>query len=439
MKCNMCGMQAKFRARSIGCTFLWWCQVCYDAHDHKDLPHDKDFPILCHKCNDQPASFRVQSQLKPWWSYWCYTCFEQDEHDGESLDDPFVWHVLDSASDSNEDEKVDDGADDAVDDGTQSSSSFNSWHLPLASNLQSLALQSNDDTMSIASSQSFMMAYQLLDNDDTASMSSFQMLANTDEQQDQEQQQDQEPDAEQDEQEPNMDAVTTKGNVADDDPDAQQQDAQGIGKDAEHNLGGWQEDQEMLIAVEKSIEDVAPVADSSSSSSSSSMPTLAASIKLPAPRPKGKKMQRWPLSDYVPSANSQARKCKDGKVSLTGLVSIPEVQFDGEMHISEYVDSSGCTQTVFTDGSIKSSSQVPMCTMHHVYHPHCQACANHQFFKEKHNHDVELAKAIEASLDTSCVIYMDSMPYCSKHADNMVEFCQTCKQVCDLRDQLFQA
>ena len=194
MKCNMCDMQAKFRARSIGCTFLWWCQVCYDAHDHKDLPHDKDFPILCHKCNDQPASFKVQSQLKPWWSYWCYTCFEQDEHDGESLDDPFVWHVLDSASDSNEDEKVDDGADDAVDDGTQSSSSFNSWHLPLASNLQSLALQSNVDTMSIASSQSFMMAYQLLDNDDTASMSSFQMLANTDEQQDQEQQQDQEPD-----------------------------------------------------------------------------------------------------------------------------------------------------------------------------------------------------------------------------------------------------
>ena len=134
---------------------------------------------------------------------------------------------------------VDDGADDAVDDGTQSSSSFSSWHLPLASNLQALELQSNDDTMSIASSQSFMMAYELLENDDTASMSSFQMVANTapsvvdpDEQQEQQQQQDQEPDAEPDAQEPNMDALSIEGNVAssvgDDDPDAQQQDAQGI-------------------------------------------------------------------------------------------------------------------------------------------------------------------------------------------------------------------
>ena len=90
-----------------------------------------------------------------------------------------VMHDLDSASESNEDEHVDDGVDDAVDDGAQSSSSFSSWHLPLASNLQALELQSNDDTMSIASSQSFMMAYEVLENDDTASMSPFQMVANT--------------------------------------------------------------------------------------------------------------------------------------------------------------------------------------------------------------------------------------------------------------------
>ena len=125
MKCNMCGMEAKFRARGIGCPFVWWCQDCYDVDKHKDLPHDKEFPILCHKCNDQPATCRVQSQFKPWWSYWCYTCFEKDAHDGESLDD-MVMHDLDSASESNEDENVDDGADDAVDDGTQSSSSFSS-------------------------------------------------------------------------------------------------------------------------------------------------------------------------------------------------------------------------------------------------------------------------------------------------------------------------
>ena len=377
MKCNMCGMEAKFRARGIGCPFLWWCQVCYDVAKHKDLPHDKEFPILCHKCNHQPATCRVQSKLKPCWSYWCYTCLEKDAHDGQSHDD-MVIHDLDSASESNEDENVDDGVDDAVDDGTQSSSSFSSWHLPLASNLQALELQSNDDTMSIASSQSFMMAYEVLENDDTASMSSFQMVANTapsvvdpDEQQEQQQQQDQEPDAEQDEQEPNMDALSIEGNVAsnvgDEDPDAQQQDAQGI------NLGRWQEEQEILIAIDitKPKEDEAPVADSSSSSSSN-MPTLAASLKLPKPKPKGKKVQRWPISDF-------------GNVGLTGLVPI------------------------------------------------------HESAKVKHNHEVELAKAIEASLDTSCIIYIDSLPFCSKHEDSMVESCPTCNQVCDLRDQLSQA
>ena len=432
----MCGMEAKFRARSIGCPFLWWCQVCYDVNKHKDLPHDKEFPILCHKCNHQPATCRVQSQLKSCWSYWCYTCLEKDAHDDQSHDD-MVIHDLDSASESNEDENVDDGADDAVDDGTQSSSSFSSWHLPLASNLQALELQSNGDTMSIASSQSFMMAYELLENDDTASMSSFQMVANTapsvvdpDEQQEQQQQQDQDPDAEQ---EPHMDALSIEGNAAssvgDDDPDAQQQDAQGI------NLGRWQEEQEILIAIDKTKpkEDEAPVADSSSSSSSN-MPTLAASLKLPTPKPKGKKVQRWPLSDFQwPDLRPH------GKVGLTGLVPIPEVVFDAEMHTSEYVDSSGCTQTVFTHGSMESSSQVPMCAMHHVFHPHCQACVNHQFFKDKHNHEVELAKAIEASLDTSCIIYIDSLPFCSKHEDSMVEGCPTCNQVCDLRDQLSQA
>ena len=412
MTCNMCSMEAKFRARGIGCPFLWWCQVCYDVAKHKDLPHDKEFPIFCHKCQHQPATCRVQSQLKPCWSYWCYTCLEKDAHDGQSHDD-MVIHDLDSASESNEDENLDDGVDDVVDDGNQGSSSFNSWHLPLASNLQALELQSNDDTMSIASSQSFMMAYQLLDNDDTASMSSFQLLANTDEQQDQEQQQDQEPDAEQDKQEPNMGALSIEGNVAssvgDDDPDA------------EFTLGRWQEEQEILIAIARSKEDQAPVADSSSSN----MPTLAASLKLPKPKPKGKKVQRWPLSQFVP-------KEKDG---LTGLVPIPEVDFDPEMHITEYVDSSGCTQVVFTDESIKASSPIPMCPIHLLDHqPHCRECANHQFFQAKYIHDVQLAQAIEQSLDNSSIIYNDGLPWCGKHLDSMQQCCHTCNQVFLLRD-----
>ena len=249
----MCGMEAKFRARGIGCPFVWWCQDCYDVDNHKDLPHDKEFPILCHKCNQQPATCRVKSKLKPCWSYWCYTCLEKDDHDGQSHDD-MVIHDLDSASESNEDESVDDGVDDAVDDGTQSSSSFSSWHLPLASNLQALELQSNDDTMSIASSQSFMMAYEVLENDDTASMSSFQMVANTapsvvdpDEQQEQ-QQQSSVHELHQLEQEPGVaDGGDEASNVADvgsnvaDVGDDQQPVAKGIVQANE--LAKWREDQ----------------------------------------------------------------------------------------------------------------------------------------------------------------------------------------------------
>ena len=123
----------------------------------------------------------------------------------------------------------------------------------------------------------------------------------------------------------------------------------------------------------------------------------------------------------------------------TGLEAIPEVQVDEALHMSEYVDSSGCTQAVFTDESIKASSPVPMCPIHLLDHqPHCRECANHQFFQEKHIHDVQLAQAIEQSLDSSSIIYIDGLPWCRKHDDNMKESCHTCNQVLLFRDEFRQ-
>ena len=98
---------------------------------------------------------------------------------------------LDSAS---EDSELDEQEHEAH--SVEGSSSFSSWHLPLSCNLQDLELQSNADT---CTEKSFNLVYQVVDNEDTASMSSFQMIPTTassvadpDEQQEQQQQQDQE-------------------------------------------------------------------------------------------------------------------------------------------------------------------------------------------------------------------------------------------------------
>ena len=120
--------------------------------------------------------------------------------------------------------------------------------------------------------------------------------------------------------------------------------------------------------------------------------------------------------------------------------------------MTEYVDSSGCTQAVFTDESIKSSSPVPMCPIHGLDHkPHCRECDLHQFLQVKYIHDAQIAQAIEQSLDkkghqasghqqlelmldNSSIIYIDGLPWCSKHLDSMQQCCHTCNQVFLLRD-----
>ena len=444
----MCPNVAPFRARGEGKPFIWWCQKCYERHEHVDLPHDTEYPIICHQCNDLPSTCRIKSVLNPHWLYWCYPCYAHHEHH-EPIED-ITYMDLDSAS---EDGELDEQEHEAH--SVEGSSSFRSWHLPLSYNLQDLELQSNADT---CTEKSFNLVYQVVDNEDTASMSSFQMIPTTassvadpDEQQEQQQQQDQEQQqssVQDPEQEPDVadggdgasnvaevesnvgsnvaDVGDVGSNVGDDD---QQPVAKGIVQASE--LAQWREEQEILIAIEMSIheqqlqitaEEKAAVAFNINSKGSSCSSSIS-SNSMPTPKKLPKNTGKVPN-------RSQFR---------TGLEAIPEVQVDEALHMSEYVDSSGCTQAVFTDESIKASSPVPMCPIHLLDHqPHCRECANHQFFQEKHIHDVQLAQAIEQSLDSSSIIYIDGLPWCRKHDDNMKESCHTCNQVLLLRDELRQ-
>ena len=105
MKCHICSGQAMFRARGEGDPFTWWCQLCYDAHAHHNLPHDIEHPPLCILCKDQPASFRISSESKTSWEYLCYACFEKFDHD-EEIDD-MLFADVDDPSESDEPEAED--------------------------------------------------------------------------------------------------------------------------------------------------------------------------------------------------------------------------------------------------------------------------------------------------------------------------------------------
>ena len=64
---------------------------------------------------------------------------------------------------------------------THSCASLNSWCIPNAGNLKALDIldtQSNaDDAVSVVSGSSWALTYQVVGNDDTASVSSFQMVS----------------------------------------------------------------------------------------------------------------------------------------------------------------------------------------------------------------------------------------------------------------------
>ena len=509
MKCNMCQQLANFRARSEGEPVEWWCKWCYDAHEHQQLPDDIEHPTLCIECNDQPASCRIKSPLKECWEYWCYSCFEQWDHP-ETLDDMVIVD-LDSPSDEYSDESEDAHEPEGEVD-TQSCASFNSWCMPNAGNLKALDImetQSNaDDAVSVASGSSWALTYQVVDNDDTASVSSFQMLpsvqavdnddtasvssfqmvsACNEQQQEQEQQHD-----------PEHHQELQQQQDAHEHQKQQQLQQQHQGLDGEPDeeldrkmpsLGAWQEHVELVTALQMSLRDIAeqaqPIADSSSIISSNSSNSSSAAAMPAAP------VLQLPLSNKsvasssssVASSNAllkrnasqrqrlaQAAREDDERIKSKGFLSefqnpevkckrkvpkqaskvpepktVPMETIDeimgphDQIHASEYIDSSGCTATIFTDKPTTTSSQVVMCPMHQLEHNrYCRACNNYQFMKEKQQYSMAMQNSIQDSYDTSSIIFIDHLPYCSSHEQDMKEWCGTCNKAVALIDQMAQ-
>ena len=452
MKCNMCQQVANFRARSEGEPFEWWCKQCYDAHEHQQLPDDIEHPTLCIECNDQPASCRIKSPLKECWEYWCYSCFEQWDHP-EKLDDMVIVD-LDSPSDEYSDESEDPHEHEGEVD-TQSCASFNSWCMPNAGNLKALDImetQSNaDDAVSVASGSSWALTYQVVDNDDTASVSSFQMVSACHEQQ-QEQEQQHDPEHHQELQQQQDAHEHQKQQQL-------QQQHQGLDGEPDEeldrkmpSLGAWQEHVELVTALQMSLRDIAeqaqPIADSSSIISSNSSNSSSAAAMPAAP------VLQLPLSNKSVASSSSSvassnallkRKVPKQASKVPEPKTVPMETIDeimgphDQIHASEYIDSSGCTATIFTDKPTTTSSQVVMCPMHQLEHNrYCRACNNYQFMNEKQQYSMAMQHSIQDSYDTSSIIFIDHLPYCSSHEQDMKEWCGTCNKAVALRDQMAQ-
>ena len=82
---TVCHFQGKRWRRTIWMvvpTVLWctWAQKIPDGIEHT---------TLCIECNDQPASCKVKSTFKACWECWCYSCFEQLDHQ-EEFDDVVI-------------------------------------------------------------------------------------------------------------------------------------------------------------------------------------------------------------------------------------------------------------------------------------------------------------------------------------------------------------
>jgi hypothetical protein len=107
----------------------------------------------------------------------------------------------------------------------------------------------------------------------------------------------------------------------------------------------------------------------------------------------------------------------------------------GEICPLQYQSSSGCMETYFTKEP--TGDAVELCSQHGLdYQQGCMACANHQFFAQKLQHELTDQTAIELSLDTSFILWSlvngQQIPMCSKHMEDMHEQCPTCQQVCSI-------
>ena len=161
----------------------------------------------------------------------------------------------------------------------------------------------------------------------------------------------------------------------------------------------------------------------SSSSSSSSLAARAPPTLGQRPRIANRKLPRWPLAEFQVPMEKIDEECA-------------QPQHD-QIHDSTYVDSSGCTATFITDRPTTTSSQIVMCPLHQLQHnKYCQACVNYQFMKEKQEYGKAMQHSIQDSYDTSSIIFIDELPYCSSHDLEMQEWCLTCNKGIALRDKM---
>ena len=110
-----------------------------------------------------------------------------------------------------------------------------------------------------------------------------------------------------------------------------------------------------------------------------------------------------------------------------------------QLHASECIDSSGCTATIFTDKPTTTSIEVLLCPIHQLEpNRYCPACSNYQFMKEKQQYSMAMQHSIQDSYDTSSIIFIDQLPYCSSHVQDTQEWCGTCNKVVALRYQMAQ-
>ena len=323
---------------------------------------------------------------------------------------------------------------------------------------------------------------QVVDNDDTASVSSFQMVSACNEQQ-QEQEQQHDPEHHQElqlfeqelwtiqqlfeqELQQQQDAHEHQKQQQLQHQHHHQPDEEPDGKHDEEldrempSLGAWQEDEELVIALQMSLRDIAeqaePIADSSSIiSSSSSSSTAAATANVDDPF--GQFIPEYGSAASSSSAASapqtlmlprirnqrkgpkQASKVPEQYVAMAKIDEI--VGSHDQIHASEYIDLSGCTATIFTDKPTTTSIQPHrlLCPIHQLEHnSYCQACNNYQFMKEKQQWSMAMQHSIQDSYDTSSIIFIDQLPYCSSHVQDMKEWCGTCNKATALRDQMTQ-
>jgi hypothetical protein len=350
-------------------------------------------------------------------------------------------------------------ADDAV-----SIASGSSFAMPNASNLQALDLMETestaDDAVSIASGSSFALTYQVLDNDDTSSVASFNMVQEQEQQHgqmlqeqgvQQEQEQQHDPEHHQELQQPSPAAIRER--IGQKDAHQLQQLCKRM--QLRSGLGGWQEDLELEMALKTSVRDIGKAVaaaaaaaarqkqqqhqqqhNSNSSSSISSNSSSAASapqtLKLPRQRNqiKNKRYQpRWPLSDLqVP---------KEKMIPMEKIDEYCAEPQHEQIHTSKYTDASGCTLTFLTEEPTSTSSKITLCPLHHhQFNRHCRHCSNYQHMVEQQQYSMAMQNSIQDNFDQSTIMFIDGLPCCSSHDQDMQDWCGTCNKVLALREEM---